>query len=151
MKHSYYDFVSFIMFNINYSNIYRLGKLLVNSSNLLWLTPHIVRELTYQYIVFINSEILILIPCKLPFIGPWCDLSGATKKTSHWKINSAHVEEEIKKSIQLHSYIIFYHKCNAAISSEKTYKPRHRATKVTVCVNPKPIQDSFSGFKLIVV
>lgn len=100
MKHSYYDFVSFIMFNINYSNIYRLGKLLVNSSNLLWLTPHIVRELTYQYIVFINSEILILIPCKLPFIGPWCDLSGATKKTAIERLTLLMLKRNSRKAFR---------------------------------------------------
>lgn len=155
MKHSYYDFVSIIMFNINYSSIYRLraeaswDHLAFSSNLLLTYTQHSQR-INISVHCYINSEILILIPCKLPFIEPWCDLSGSTKNLAIERLTLLMLKRKSRKAFGcINCCIIFYHKCNVAISSEKTHKPCHRAAKVTVCVNPKPIQDSFSGFKLI--
>lgn len=117
------------MFKVNYSNAYRLRAeaSLVNSafsSNLLLIYTQYNQRINLPVHCYINSEILILTPCKLPFIEPWCDLPGATKNLAIQRFTLLMLKRKTRKAFGcINCCIIFYHKCNAAISSEKTHKP----------------------------
>lgn len=131
--------ISFIRFNINYSNASSWGQRPAESTQ-----PF----LAIYYWLTLNT--LILTPCKLPFIETWYDSAGATKNLAIEKLTLIMFKRKSRNAfscINCCLIIIFCHKYNAAMSSEKTHKPCHRATEVTVCVNVKPIQDSFTGFK----
>lgn len=154
MKDNCYQFFYLIIFNVNYSNAYRLRAEVswvhsaFSSNLLLTYTQHSQRILQYISVYsYINSEILTLNPCKLPFIEPWCDLSRATKNLAIERLTLLMLK---KKSRKAPSFINCYCKLMQP-SAQTTHKPCYSATKVTVCVNKKPIKDGFTGFKLIVV
>lgn len=143
MKHSYYQVVWFVMFHVNHSNGYRLRAEAswVHSayfSNLLLTYAQHGQRINLSVCSYTNSEILILTPCKLHFIEPWCILYGALKSPAVERLTLLTLKEESRIEFScINCYICSIANIIIPIGSEKMHKQCHIATKGTDYVNLK--------------